>query len=361
MSICSVLGAGSGGQALAVVLKKAGHEVRVWSRNSAKNDRLLNRGCVELKGEINGSATMDAITNDLGEVVADARFVFVVIPANAHYDLALQLGALLSSSQTLVLNPGRSCGILDFERGLKKAGMRMTPLIMETQSLLFTCRSLSPGEVQVLSVKSRNRMAANRQSMGREVASMLSSVYGNPTIVECALDIAFDNMGAILHPAPVLFNTGWIESRNVFFPHYYFGISPTVAQFIELMDAERIGVARAYGVAARSVKSWHEEVYGCHGADLYETLQSNSAYASIDAPRSIKHRYLTEDIPTGLVPMSELGRAANVATPLMDMMINLGSIMLNTDFRKNGRNLGKLGLEGKTVREIKTAFMLKDA
>ena len=119
------------------------------------------------------------------------------------------------------------------------------------------------------------------------------------------------------------------------------------------MDIERLAVAKKYGVEVRSVKQWHEDNYGTKGANLFETLQKNSAYASIDAPRSLNTRYITEDIPTGLVPISELGRAAGVKTPLMDLIIELGSNLLEVDFRKEGRNLSRLGLEGKSINEIK--------
>jgi opine dehydrogenase len=122
------------------------------------------------------------------------------------------------------------------------------------------------------------------------------------------------------------------------------------------MDNERINIAKELDISTRSVKRWHEDNYGVIGNNLYETLQKNSSYASIDAPRSLNSRYIYEDIPTGLVPLSEIGKAVGVKTPLMDIIIDLANYLLKTDFRLEGRNLVNLGLFGKNRDEIKMAF-----
>jgi opine dehydrogenase len=67
-----------------------------------------------------------------------------------------------------------------------------------------------------------------------------------------------------------------------------------------------------------------------------------------------QYKYVIEDVPCGLVAMSELGRAAGVATPVIDGLVTLTSAMLRRDFRAEGRNLGQLGLAGKGVSEIRS-------
>jgi opine dehydrogenase len=58
-------------------------------------------------------------------------------------------------------------------------------------------------------------------------------------------------------------------------------------------------------------------------------------------------------VPCGLVAISGLGRAAGVATPVIDGLIALTSAMLRRDFRSEGRTLERLGLAGKSVTEIR--------
>jgi len=356
MASYTVLGAGNGGQALSALLKKKGHEVRLWNRSADKIALLNKRGALSLRGEIEGEIVLDLISEDLAEAVTGADILFIVMPASAHREMALRLASIISDKQAVILNPGRTAGVLEFKNGLIEGSVASLPLIMETQSLFCACRVHQPGIIDILSFKRENTICGISTGQINDLLPQLQAIYGSVKVAETTLETGLDNIGAILHPTPVLLNSGWIESRDIFFPHYYHGISPSVAALVEKIDTERLKVAEAYGMQIRSVKQWHEDNYGFQGNNLYETLQGNSAYASIDAPRSLSNRYLTEDIPTGLVPISELGRAAGVPTPLIDMIIDLGNAMLNVDFRKKGRNLKHLGLEGKTIEEIKRAF-----
>ena len=62
-------------------------------------------------------------------------------------------------------------------------------------------------------------------------------------------------------------------------------------------------------------------------------------------------RYLTEDIPTGLVPFSELGKSIGIDTRHIDNLIDMASMELQVDFRSQGRNLNRLGLDARTIFE----------
>jgi opine dehydrogenase len=154
------------------------------------------------------------------------------------------------------------------------------------------------------------------------------------------------NVGAILHPAPLLFNVGWIETLRTQFLHYYEGITQSVGAFLEQMDQERIAVARALGVETPSVKQWLDDVYGARGRTLHNAILSNEAYREIYAPQTIHHRYIYEDTPTGLVPMTSFGRAMGVDTPCLDLIIDLATALCGVDFRAQGRSIESLGLAG---------------
>lgn len=357
MSEYTVLGAGNGGQTLAALLKLAGHKVRLWNRSAPVLESLRQRGHIELRGQTQGKARIDLMTTDIAQAVSDVEIILVVVPASAHRDVALLIAPWVSRDQIIILNPGRTGGALEVRHVLTRERGHDIPTILETQSLFCACRARQPGTADILSFKRENTISGLPNLLTLDFLNSLHlSIYGDFRVAQSTLQTGLENIGAILHPAPVLLNTGWIESRDVFFPHYYFGISPSVSSFLERMDEERLAVADRFGVQVRSVKQWHEDMYGCVGSNLYETLQKNSAYASIDAPRTLSHRYLTEDIPTGLVPMSELGRVAGVPTPLMDMIIDLGCLMLSCDFRAEGRNLERMGISQMSVEEIKETF-----
>ncbi len=73
-------------------------------------------------------------------------------------------------------------------------------------------------------------------------------------------------------------------------------------------------------------------------------IKFNPTYKDILAPTTINHRYICEDIPTGLVPMSLFGKNLGISTPTIDYFIKEGSKLLDIDFRSEGRTLHKLGL-----------------
>jgi opine dehydrogenase len=356
MSIYAVLGLGSGGQALAAILKHKDHGIRLWNRSPGKLQAIRDNNGIDVNGQMMFRVSIDKLTANVSDATENAKIIFVVVPASAHRDIADFVAPHIKRDQAIILNPGRTAGCLDFRNALLNGGCNDLPIILETQSLFCACRSDRPGNVNIISFKRDNTISCTPKARFGEVKNDLMSIYDNLIFAPSVLHTSMENIGAILHPAPVLLNTGWIESRDVFFPHYYYGISKSIAGFLEKMDLERLEVAQKYGIEVRSVKQWHEDNYGTIGSNLFETLQKNSAYASIDAPRVLTHRYITEDIPTGLVPISELGRAAGIKTPLIDMIIDLGSDLLEMDFRKKGRNLRSLGLEGKSINEIKQSF-----
>ena len=100
------------------------------------------------------------------------------------------------------------------------------------------------------------------------------------------------------------------------------------------------------------MKDWLKKSYGVTGSNLFQCIQANLGYAEIDAPKTLQHRYLYEDIPTGLVPLEAVGKALGMAMPLTSMVIDLANAMVGADFRRNGRNLHRLGIFSKDIRDV---------
>ena len=67
-------------------------------------------------------------------------------------------------------------------------------------------------------------------------------------------------------------------------------------------------------------------------------------------------RYITEDLPYGLVPMVHLARQFKVATPIIDGIIALASVVNQTDYLKEGLSLKDLGLQGLNKEQIAKAL-----
>lgn len=56
----------------------------------------------------------------------------------------------------------------------------------------------------------------------------------------------------------------------------------------------------------------------------------------------MKHRYIFEDIPYGLVPLEALGHMFDIDMSYTSLIIDLGSKLMNENFRENGRNLREI-------------------
>jgi opine dehydrogenase len=124
----------------------------------------------------------------------------------------------------------------------------------------------------------------------------------------------FTNANATLHVANCVANAGRIESGE----RYKFcaeGVTPAVARLYEAINAERVAVAAAVGASVPTLADWFERVYGVRGATLVETCQQltyngDGPYQATGTPKSLDHKFITEDVPTGLIPMSALGAEA---------------------------------------------------
>ncbi|MDI7247891.1 MAG: NAD/NADP octopine/nopaline dehydrogenase family protein [Bacillota bacterium] len=347
----SVLGAGNGGQAMAAHLGVMGFPVTLYSGNSAKLSDIEQAGGLELEGQIQGITRDVNLTGSPRVAAAFADVLMVVVPAFAHRDIARILAPHLHEGHTVVLNPGRTLGAIEFDHTLRQHGCLAQVVVAEAQSLLYACRVLAPGKIRVFSVKMSVPVAALPAWRTVEVARRLRRAFPQFVAASDLLETGLDNIGAVFHPTPTILNLARIE-QDESFDYYHEGISPAVARVLTRIDEERLKVARALGVAARTAREWLAEVYGSSGRDLHEAIRNTRAYEGIRAPAEVNTRYILEDVPTGLVPISSLGEMVDVPTPTMDAVIELASAITGQDFRASGRSLRNLGLDGMDVGDL---------
>jgi len=113
-------------------------------------------------------------------------------------------------------------------------------------------------------------------------------------------------------------------------------------------------LARALGAEVPTVRGWLARTYGLEGPELYPLIQRlhHEIFKDSPAPGALDARYVTEDVPYGLVPIAELGRLAGVPTPVAHALTVVASAALGRDFAKEGRTLARMGLEGRTLTSI---------
>lgn len=349
----AVIGAGNGGLATAAHLALMGFKVNLYNRSKERIDHIQKKKGIEVIGMINAFGELNKVTTNIKEAIEDADIIMVVIPASGHEDIAKVCAPYLKDDQIVILSPGRTFGALEFINTIKNNGSGADIIIAETQTISYTSRNKEGAKVEILALKKKVPLAALPANKTEDVIEIMKEIYPQLVPAINVLKTSLDNIGAIFHPTPTVLNAGWIETLRTQFKYYYEAITPTVAKFLEIIDKERMDVAKAFGIEALSAKDWLYEAYGVRGKTLYEALQNNDKYRTIDAPTTLQHRYIFEDVPTGLVPIASSGDMLGVSTPNIKLIIQLASMLTGIDFWKTGRTVEKLGLKGLSVDDIK--------
>jgi opine dehydrogenase len=346
----AIIGTGIGGTELAGYLGLNGWRVRVHDVRPEAVTGIRERGGLEVSGVVNGFARIERATTDLAEAVAGAVLIAITTLNNDHDAVAKVLAPLLRDGQTVCLMPGYVGGALQFRHSLRDFGCRALIRLAEMDNFPFTGGILGPSAVRIASLKRQLQVAALPASDGPGVLELLRRLLPPVAPATNVLQTGLAAMNPILHVPGMLGNQGRLDAGDRF-QFYGAGITRSVARVVDALDAERVALARAFRVAVPTVRGWLTRTYGLEGDDLYALIQRlhHEVFKDSPAPSSLDARYVTEDVPYGLVPLAELGRLAGVRTPIASALSAVASAALGRDFATEGRTLGRMGLDGCSV------------
>jgi opine dehydrogenase len=346
----AVLGAGNGGCAAAADLTLRGYQVRLFSRSESTIAKLAKRGELELiEGGEKKFAAPYFMSPHLPPVVEGVDLIVVATPAVGHEYLAENLADYLTDGQRILLNPGHTGGALHFANLLCRLGCKADVRLCETVTLTYICRMPEPGRVEVYRRTTNLRCAAFPSKQTSELVEEVRELFPNVVPAANVLETGFSNINAIMHPAGMLGNTGWIEKTGGDFLWYREGITPSIGRWIDAVDRERVAIMEALGLEPlRFVDVFHQAglttAAGRESGSAHRAIQESAPNRTIKSPPSLDHRYIKEDVGYGLVPMTEIGALAGRASPVMNALITLASTALGEDFRTTGLTLAKMGL-----------------
>jgi len=351
----AVIGAGNGGRAMAAHLALMGFEVALYNRTYAHIDIIGRRGGIDLEsyeGGPRGFANLALVTDTLGDAVKDADVIMIVLPSSAHSEIAQKVANHLKDRQTVILHPGRTLGAIEFDSIIRKNGCTADINLAEAETFIYASRTDGPAQARIFRIKEAVPLAALPSSRTQIVLDQIKTAY--PQFIDGVnvLHTGLNNMGAIFHPALTILNAGWIEASHGDFQFYIDGVTPSVARVLETLDRERVTVASALGIRARTAQEWLELAYNVSGETLHEKIHNQTGYYGIKAPATLNHRYIFEDVPMSLVPIAALGERYGVSTAGINSIIRLACILHRTDYWRRGRTLQKLGVKELSVGEL---------
>ena len=142
-----------------------------------------------------------------------------------------------------------------------------------------------------------------------------------------------------------MLNAGWIDTLKKDFYFYRHGTTLSVARVIKAIYEEVARIGQAINV---KMLEYPEEAFFSKSQimSVYfrASFDKEGAVANISGPSSMTDRYITEDIPYGLVPTARIAHMFNIDAPLIDAIIGLTSVINQADYRREGRTLEELGI-----------------
>jgi opine dehydrogenase len=348
----AVVGAGNGGHAMAAHMALRGVPVHFYEmpQFAGNLQPAQERGGIELTGVVaEGFARPALITTDIAQALRGASHIFVVTQALGHEKVAALCAPHLEPGQTVVLFPG-SGGTLQFARTWRDVGMSHKVYLAETMTLPYSCRLMGPAHVNIHRGPAVHEILAALPARDNQaVIDTLHPAYPSLEAATHVLEAALYNANVLLHPIGVLFNLGRIEFSQGEFWMYKEGFTPSVKKVFRALDSEKMALLRALGLEPVP----HEQSYEYR----YQEKWTDFAKDSSKGPFSANTRYITEDIPIGMVLWASLGELLGVPTPTARALIHISSVIHDTDYWQVGRTLDKLGLAGWTAAELNRYLM----
>ena len=346
----AILGAGNAGCATAADLTLKGHEVTLIKTSHAMHDDnfdylLSHDGEMTLNefGDIK-TAHIHKVTRDIS-AISDAEIVISYIQTNYHEDLIRRIAPYLKDDQILLINPG----YLSTAYVLKYAGDKK-PIIAEAESSFIDGRIMKPGYFRVGFRNVRNPIGIYPASRRQEAIEKLDQLDERFVYLDSVVEAALHNPNLIVHTVGSVMSIPRIEKSHGDFCMYheaYTRDNPATWAILEALDGEKKAVLKALGFNELSY------VDACkYRNSLDDSIDAKEVfldYAEMDTrakgPTKVDSRYISEDVPQGLVMLEALGLSLDVPTPIASSLINLASAALGRDLRLEGRTPEKLGRE----------------
>ncbi len=371
--LVAVSGGGNGGHAVAANLSLAGFKVNFFelSQFADSFERVLRTKEIRIEGvSIDGTAKLNLATTDIQQAIKDAEVIFVITPAFGHKAMAEVCAPFVQDGQIIVLMPG-SGGSLEFVNVFKQKKVKREVTFAESCTLPYGARLKGPGHVSVLIHTIILPIGVFPSKKTGEVIPKLKQFYPMIMPAKDVLEAAINNPNPIVHPVATLLSATRIEHSKGEFYLYAEGMTPSVARTYESLNHERLSICKALGYKLHhwdnlefkdyNLGETEEECrYRILNTSMDAAFGKDGIYAGIKmkGPEHLKDRFVTEDVPYGMVLLSTLGDLLKVPTPTHDAVIQLASVINRTDYWKTGRGMKQLGLSQFDKRGLKK-FLLE--
>ena len=354
----AVLSAGNAGQAFAGGMTIDGHEVHLAAvPGHDEQIRIIQTfgGVIvegtDAAGKPGGFAAIARVDTDVAAAIRGAEVAFIVAPAFGQDVYFEQVVQHAPDGLVVVIQPGKF-GALRLVQMMRDAGRDPASLLItETDTFLYAAKIHGLDRIWLRGVKQVLPLAAWPAARTDEAVERLHAIHTQYIAAPNVLSTSMSDAAYAIHPVTTLLDLSRLETMGPYRTKAY-SITPQVGRMVEAVDNERCAVAAALGVETEPVLQQLGDMYGLFGDTVYEALSKTTVHVDQLTPRSADHRYVTEEVPFGLVPLSSLGSLAGVPTPAIDAIITLASTVNGVDYRTTGRQLSSIGLAGVAAADL---------
>lgn len=353
----SVLGSGNGARAFCGQIAERNYPVMMYEPLEETSDYLKIKTEKEmfLRGNITAGGSITGATMDIEEAMEGADVIIVVVPSFAHKPIFKKMIPFLKENMHVILIPGNMGGFV-LKKMMADVNNKTSIHISETSSLPYACRIESYNTVMIHKKKFKMKVATSPYGKSTEAVAIMNDIFKG--YIEFfpgknLLEVDLDNINYTLHPLPVLLNYGTIETKPDTFRHYMDGLTPLISEKMTIVDKERLDLGKKISLDLLPTLEQLKMYYGRNDATTYfEFVNSDDSPYKKIVGHHVKSRYITEDVPFLYTPILELAKLARVKMPMSELCMDLASELHNTDYRKEGTTLEKIGLKGKSIEEI---------
>ncbi|WP_052255113.1 NAD/NADP-dependent octopine/nopaline dehydrogenase family protein [Salinicoccus sp. YB14-2] len=336
----AVIGGGNTGQAISGYLSLNGNEVKLYTSN-IERAQILNEKGLAVSGVYSGSANLEAYTN-MADVVPDAEVVIVSTTADGHKNVIKKMKGHLQKNQIILFIPGY-WGALECRQVLGSDIEDKNLIVAETSAQPFISKADDKGNVEVRKIKNNVMVSTlHTNTEDRTKYENLLEKFPHLNHANNVLMTSLNNTNVVVHVPIVAFNASRIDSAQNF-EFYPDGVSKLTVDYIENLDKERMEIADLFNIETKDILSLLNEFYGTSHDSLFEALPS--LFPDGAGPNTLNHRYFTEDIPFGLVPIMELAKKLEVDTVYTEKLVHILSLFSGNDYLETGVSFNDLSIE----------------
>lgn len=328
------------------------------------------------------------VTSNLEHMVNNSDLIIIPLPSTAHISAVKEMNdvGLWRRRVPIVLAPSRSVAS---PYVWQIVGERYPIVCFSTCP--YSCKAPKP-EVSLIKRRKRTYIASLEGDVSQNHVQMLRELFPQAGLTRLPALTSLNNIGGVFHCATYMLNVEEIERRQKLgetFSFYMDGIAarPEVGAVLEQIDQVRLQIAKSLGIRTFGLKEnprediwrkltnalraleeesaddidilrhirkeftefldncvvssqhWLDITYGVQrveGESLSSAIGRTPTYQKNSVPQL---RYVTEDIPTGLVVYEALAKMFDIDCSVVTEIIDLYDKHFNTDVRVEGRNL----------------------